>query len=92
MRCWPLLLFVVHILIESAPLLFTLQTGMDFYVVLERPGYRVARRRKQLAKVGIGCSLTVVVNQTLDESSVQAVADLLAGLCKGQLRKRQAAG
>ncbi len=25
--------------------------GMDFYVVLERPGYRVARRRKQLAKV-----------------------------------------
>ena len=24
---------------------------MDFYVVLERPGYRVARRRKQLAKV-----------------------------------------
>lgn len=29
-------------------------TGMDFYVVLERPGYRVARRRKQLAKVGAG--------------------------------------
>uniref|UniRef100_A0AAD5H3H6 Large ribosomal subunit protein uL5 C-terminal domain-containing protein n=1 Tax=Chlorella ohadii TaxID=2649997 RepID=A0AAD5H3H6_9CHLO len=27
--------------------------GMDFYVVLERPGYRVARRRKQLAKVGV---------------------------------------
>lgn len=27
--------------------------GMDFYVVLERPGYRVARRRKQLARVGV---------------------------------------
>ncbi|KAI3428516.1 hypothetical protein D9Q98_007339 [Chlorella vulgaris] len=27
--------------------------GMDFYVVLERPGYRVARRRKQLSKVGV---------------------------------------
>ncbi|KAL6782421.1 RPL11 [Auxenochlorella protothecoides x Auxenochlorella symbiontica] len=27
--------------------------GMDFYVVLERPGYRVAKRRKQLARVGV---------------------------------------
>ncbi|KAK2078195.1 60S ribosomal protein L11 [Prototheca wickerhamii] len=26
--------------------------GMDFYVVLERPGYRVAKRRKQLSRVG----------------------------------------
>nr|WCZ58379.1 60S ribosomal protein L11 [Paratrimastix eleionoma] len=26
--------------------------GMDFYVVLERPGYRVARRRKQQTKLG----------------------------------------
>ena len=27
--------------------------GMDFYVVLERPGYRVARRRRCKARVGI---------------------------------------
>ncbi|EIE23138.1 ribosomal protein L5 [Coccomyxa subellipsoidea C-169] len=27
--------------------------GMDFYVVLERAGYRVARRRQRLAKVGV---------------------------------------
>ena len=26
--------------------------GMDFYVVLERPGYRVSRRRQQHARVG----------------------------------------
>jgi large subunit ribosomal protein L11e len=25
---------------------------MDFYVVLDRPGYRVAKRRQQHAKVG----------------------------------------
>lgn len=25
---------------------------MDFYVVLERPGYRVGKRRKQKAAVG----------------------------------------
>lgn len=25
---------------------------MDFFVVLERPGYRVSRRRKQKSKVG----------------------------------------
>eukprot|EP00245_Coleochaete_scutata_P007838 TRINITY_DN23622_c0_g1_i1.p1 TRINITY_DN23622_c0_g1~~TRINITY_DN23622_c0_g1_i1.p1 ORF type:complete len:210 (-),score=50.05 TRINITY_DN23622_c0_g1_i1:602-1141(-) len=27
--------------------------GMDFYVVLERPGYRVARRRRATSRVGI---------------------------------------
>lgn len=27
--------------------------GMDFYVVLERPGYRVGRRRRCKARVGI---------------------------------------
>jgi large subunit ribosomal protein L11e len=27
--------------------------GMDFYVVLERPGYRVARRRRCKSRVGI---------------------------------------
>ncbi|KAF6265016.1 ribosomal protein L5 [Scenedesmus sp. NREL 46B-D3] len=27
--------------------------GMDFYVVLERPGYRVARRRAPRARVGV---------------------------------------
>lgn len=27
--------------------------GMDFYIVLERAGYRVARRRRQLSKVGV---------------------------------------
>ncbi len=30
-----------------------LPTGMDFYVVLDRAGYRVAKRRQQLAKVGV---------------------------------------
>lgn len=25
---------------------------MDFFVVLERPGYRVAKRRKQKSKIG----------------------------------------
>jgi hypothetical protein len=28
-------------------------TGMDFYVCLERPGYRVARRRKCNTRVGV---------------------------------------
>lgn len=28
-------------------------SGMDFYVMLERPGYRVARRRRALARVGV---------------------------------------
>ena len=32
--------------------------GMDFYVVLERPGYRVSRRRKQQAKIGKNHKLT----------------------------------
>ena len=32
--------------------------GMDFYVVLERPGYRVARRRKQQKKIGKSHKLT----------------------------------
>ena len=32
--------------------------GMDFYVVLERPGYRVARRRKQQKKIGKQHKLT----------------------------------
>lgn len=27
--------------------------GMDFYVVLERPGYRVGRRRRAKSRVGI---------------------------------------
>jgi large subunit ribosomal protein L11e len=27
--------------------------GMDFYVVLERPGYRVGRRRRSKSRVGI---------------------------------------
>ena len=33
--------------------LFCLRTGMDFYVVLERPGYRVARRRRIHSRVGV---------------------------------------
>jgi large subunit ribosomal protein L11e len=32
--------------------------GMDFYVVLERPGYRVHRRRKQQKKIGKQHKLT----------------------------------
>mmetsp|Transcript_34372 Transcript_34372/g.86912 ORF Transcript_34372/g.86912 Transcript_34372/m.86912 type:complete len:181 (-) Transcript_34372:155-697(-) len=32
--------------------------GMDFYVVLERPGYRVARRRSQKARVGVQHKVT----------------------------------
>lgn len=32
---------------------FFYRAGMDFYVVLERPGYRVSRRRKQLSRVGV---------------------------------------
>lgn len=30
-----------------------LLAGMDFYVVLERPGYRVARRRSRKTAVGV---------------------------------------
>lgn len=33
-------------------------TGMDFYVCLERRGYRVARRRKQKAHVGVKHKVT----------------------------------
>mmetsp|Transcript_26186 Transcript_26186/g.86017 ORF Transcript_26186/g.86017 Transcript_26186/m.86017 type:complete len:179 (-) Transcript_26186:52-588(-) len=32
--------------------------GMDFFVVLERPGFRVARRRRQKAKIGRAHRLT----------------------------------
>lgn len=32
--------------------------GMDFYVVLDRAGYRVAKRRQQHAKVGIQHKVT----------------------------------
>eukprot|EP00877_Chromochloris_zofingiensis_P002017 jgi/Chrzof1/11816/Cz06g11020.t1 len=32
--------------------------GMDFYVVLERPGYRVGRRRRTLARVGVQHKVT----------------------------------
>ena len=35
-----------------------LPTGMDFYVVLERAGYRVARRRRCKAKIGHQHKLT----------------------------------
>jgi large subunit ribosomal protein L11e len=31
---------------------------MDFYVVLDRPGYRVAKRRQRQARVGIQHRLT----------------------------------
>lgn len=31
---------------------------MDFYVVLERPGYRVARRRSRQSRVGVQHRLT----------------------------------
>lgn len=32
--------------------------GMDFYVILERPGFRVARRRKAQSKIGRPHKLT----------------------------------
>lgn len=32
--------------------------GMDFYVCLERPGYRVARRRKMKTRVGVQHKVT----------------------------------
>merc|ERR1712224_792048 len=32
--------------------------GMDFYVVLERPGYRVCRRRSRKGRVGLNQKLT----------------------------------
>lgn len=36
----------------------TLHAGMDFYVVLDRAGYRVAKRRQQAQKVGIQHKVT----------------------------------
>ena len=38
--------------------LSTLVAGMDFYVVLERPGYRVGRRRRAVSTVGIQHKVT----------------------------------
>ena len=35
-----------------------LPIGMDFYVVLTRPGYRVAKRRSRHARVGIQHRIT----------------------------------
>lgn len=37
----------------AAPYTYIHNTGMDFYVVLERPGYRVARRRRAHNRVGV---------------------------------------
>lgn len=37
---------------------FQKSAGMDFYVVLDRPGYRVAKRRQRQARVGIQHRLT----------------------------------
>ena len=34
------------------------RAGADFFVVLERPGFRVARRRKQVTKIGKPHKLT----------------------------------
>lgn len=34
------------------------RAGMDFYVILERPGFRVARRRKAQSKIGRPHKLT----------------------------------
>lgn len=34
-------------------LLLLSHAGMDFYVVLDRPGYRVSRRRRAVARVGV---------------------------------------
>ena len=36
----------------------TMTAGMDFYVVLERPGYRVGRRRRAVSTVGIQHKVT----------------------------------
>ena len=32
--------------------------GMDFYVVLDRAGYRVAKRRQRLSRVGVQHKVT----------------------------------
>jgi hypothetical protein len=34
------------------------RAGMDFYVVLDRAGYRVAKRRQQLSRVGVQHKVT----------------------------------
>lgn len=36
----------------------SVHVGMDFYVVLERPGYRVGRRRRAVSTVGIQHKVT----------------------------------
>lgn len=56
-------------------------TGMDFYVVLERPGYRVARRRKQLAKVGVQHRITKEVRVVCASCSVVAPEGLRVWEC-----------
>jgi len=38
--------------LKNTPLFFS-QPGMDFYVVLTRPGYRVAKRRSRQARIGV---------------------------------------
>ena len=38
---------------SSSPLLLYPPKGMDFYVVLTRPGYRVAKRRSRQARIGV---------------------------------------
>lgn len=38
--------------------LFVLWPGMDFYVALERPGFRVARRRRIHNRVGVQHRIT----------------------------------
>ncbi len=48
---------------DRRPLLYsitfsTAPAGMDFYICLERPGYRVARRRKQKTRVGVQHKVT----------------------------------
>lgn len=44
---------VAHLKYISIPV-----AGMDFYVVLERPGYRVGRRRRAVSTVGIQHKVT----------------------------------
>jgi large subunit ribosomal protein L11e len=58
MACVPFLVWIVLSILTS--FLFALRYdpstgiyGMDFYVVLERAGYRVARRRRCKSRVGI---------------------------------------
>ena len=48
--------FVINFAISSSSTRYDPSTGiygMDFYVVLERPGYRVGRRRRCKSRVGI---------------------------------------